>query len=91
MDLDRVDTVYSRQERRLTPLKVPEVRACHFFQEEIQLSARHSLDDEALVRAEEEKAARGTTCLSSLEDVCLIAFGFQRREKYLSGDAVTRT
>ena len=57
LDLDRVDAVNTSQERGFILFQVPEVWSGHFSQEEILLLSRHGFDDEAFVRAEEEKAS----------------------------------
>ena len=91
LDFDSIDTVQTGEERVLILPHVRKVAGRDFAYEEVFLFRGHCFDDESLVLAEEEKAARGSTCLTSFEDTWWVVLWTQRLQKLLWCDAVLST
>jgi len=68
LDLNSVHAIDAGKQGVWIFSHVFEVRNCNFLKEKFFLVFIHGLDDKTLVCAEEEKAARGTTCLTCFED-----------------------
>ena len=91
LDFDSINTVQTGEERVLILPHVRKVAGRDFAYEEVFLFRSHCFDDESLVLAEEEKAARGSTCLASFEDTWWVVLWTQRLQKLLWCDAILST